>query len=123
MDRPHSGPGRPARTSGATVTANLPAAAEPKTANLIEARSLHLSSGRQEVSRAPISIAVISNKATGLGPGRLPASQPLLAVPEDPGQLGARAVGPAHRRDHLAGPPSGGLKHSGGSPVESGAYR
>jgi putative ABC transport system ATP-binding protein len=45
MDRPHSGPAGPARTSGATVTANLPAAAEPKTANLIEARSLSLSFG------------------------------------------------------------------------------
>ena len=45
MDRPHSGPAGPARTSGATVTANLPAAAEPKTANLIEARNFHLSFG------------------------------------------------------------------------------
>src|ERR1700747_2044825 len=45
MDRPHSGPAGPARTSGATVTANLPAAAEPKIANLIEARSLSLSFG------------------------------------------------------------------------------
>src|SRR5580704_9432589 len=45
MDRPHSGPEGPARTSGAAVTANLPAAAEPKTANLIEARSLFLSFG------------------------------------------------------------------------------
>ena len=45
MDRPHGGPAGPARTSGATVTANLPAAAEPKTANLVEARSLHLSFG------------------------------------------------------------------------------
>jgi putative ABC transport system ATP-binding protein len=46
MDRPHSGPARLARTSGATVTANLPAAAEPRTVNLIEARNLHLSFGR-----------------------------------------------------------------------------
>lgn len=72
---------------------------------------------------AQISIAVISHKATGPGPGRLPASQPLLAVPVDPGRLVARAVGPAHRRDHLAGPPSGGLKRSGGKPVASGAHR
>src|SRR6266851_8513687 len=45
MDRPHSGPAGPARTSGATVTANLPAAAEPKTANIIGSRNLHLSFG------------------------------------------------------------------------------
>jgi putative ABC transport system ATP-binding protein len=45
MDRPRRGPAGPARTSGATVTANLPAAAEPKTGNLIEARDLHLSFG------------------------------------------------------------------------------
>jgi hypothetical protein len=72
---------------------------------------------------AQISIAVISHEAAGPGPGRLPASQPLLAVPVDPGRLVARAVGPAHRRDHLAGPPSGGLKRSGGRPVASGAHR
>jgi len=45
MDRPHHGPAGPARTSGAAVTANLPAAAEPKAGNLIEARDLHLSFG------------------------------------------------------------------------------
>jgi hypothetical protein len=72
---------------------------------------------------AQISIAVISHEATGPGPGRLPASQPLLAVPVDPGRLVARAAGPAHRRDHLAGPPSGGLKRSGGRPVATGAHR
>src|SRR5215469_4577164 len=45
MDRPHGGPAVVARTGRATVTANLPAAAEPKTANVIEARNLHLSFG------------------------------------------------------------------------------
>jgi len=45
MDRPHSGPAGPARTSGSTVTANLPAAAEPKSGTVIEARDLHLSFG------------------------------------------------------------------------------
>ena len=43
---------------------------------------------------------------------RLPAGQPLLAVPVDRGRLAARAVGAAHRRDRLAGPPSGGLKRA-----------
>jgi putative ABC transport system ATP-binding protein len=45
MDRPHGGPAVLARTGSATVTANLPAAAEPKTANVIEARNLYLSFG------------------------------------------------------------------------------
>src|ERR1700730_13813610 len=45
MDRPHSGPAGPARTGSATVTANLPAAAEPKSGTVIEARDLHLSFG------------------------------------------------------------------------------
>ena len=35
----------------------------------------------------------------------LPAGQPVLAVPVDRGRLAARAVGAAHRRDRLAGPP------------------
>src|SRR6202453_982577 len=39
----------------------------------------------------------------------LPAGQPLLAVPVARGRLAARAVGAAHRRDRLAGPPPGGL--------------
>src|ERR1017187_5469828 len=43
---------------------------------------------------------------------RLPAGQPLLAVPVDRGRLAARAVGAAHRRDRVAGPPSGGLKRA-----------
>jgi putative ABC transport system ATP-binding protein len=45
MDRPHRGPTGPARTSGSTVTAHLPAAAEPKCGTVIEARDLHLSFG------------------------------------------------------------------------------
>ena len=36
---------------------------------------------------------------------QLPAWQPVLAIPVDRGRLAARAVGPAHRRDRLAGPP------------------
>src|SRR5260370_17857351 len=43
---------------------------------------------------------------------RLPAGQPLLAVPVDRGRLATRAVGAAHCRDRLAGPPSGGLKRA-----------
>jgi putative ABC transport system ATP-binding protein len=45
MDRPHRGPTGPARTSGSTVTAHLPAAAEPESGTVIEARDLHLSFG------------------------------------------------------------------------------
>src|SRR5262252_6215863 len=45
MDGPHRGPAGPARTGGALMTANLPAAAEPKTANIIEARGLVKSFG------------------------------------------------------------------------------
>ena len=36
---------------------------------------------------------------------QLPARQPVLALPVDRGRLAARAVGAAHRRDRLAGPP------------------
>ena len=36
---------------------------------------------------------------------QLSARQPVLALPVDRGRLAARAVGAAHRRDHLAGPP------------------
>ena len=41
---------------------------------------------------------------------QLPAGQPVLAVPVDRGRLAARAVGAAHRRDRLAGPPPRGLR-------------
>src|ERR1700751_5685198 len=51
MDRSHRGPAGPARPSGAAVTANLPAAAEPQAPNLIEARDLHLSFGRTPALR------------------------------------------------------------------------
>src|SRR5580700_7999135 len=47
---------------------------------------------------------------------RLPAGQPLLAVPVDRGRLAARAVGVAHRRDHLGGPPSGDLTRAAWAP-------
>ena len=40
----------------------------------------------------------------------LPARQPVLAVPVDRGQLGARAVPTPHSRDRLAGPPARGPK-------------
>ena len=39
----------------------------------------------------------------------LSARQPVLAVPVDRGRLAARAVGPADRRDRVAGPPPGDL--------------
>src|ERR1700730_14850012 len=45
MDRPHSGRAGPARPASGNVNANLPAAAEPKSGTVIEARDLHLSFG------------------------------------------------------------------------------
>jgi len=51
MDRPHRGPAGPARTGGARVTANLPAAAEPKTGNIVEARDLVKSFGETPALR------------------------------------------------------------------------
>ena len=45
MDRPHRGLAGPARTGGAPETADLPAAAEPKTGNIVEARNLAQSFG------------------------------------------------------------------------------
>jgi len=51
MDRPHRGPAGPARTGGAPVTANLPAAAEPKTGNIVEARDLVKSFGETPALR------------------------------------------------------------------------
>src|SRR5437773_8021431 len=51
MDRPHRGPAGPARTGGAPVTANLAAAAEPKTGNIVEARDLVLSFGETPALR------------------------------------------------------------------------
>ena len=41
---------------------------------------------------------------------QVPAGQPVLAIPVDRGRLAARAVGTAHRRDGLAGPPPRGLR-------------
>jgi len=51
MDRPHCGPAGPARTGSPTVTANLPAAAEPKTESIIEARNLVKSFGETPALR------------------------------------------------------------------------
>jgi putative ABC transport system ATP-binding protein len=45
MDRPRRGPAGPALASGAPVTANLAAAAEPKTGNIVEGRDLVKSFG------------------------------------------------------------------------------
>src|ERR1700745_436911 len=45
MDRPHRGPAGPARTGGAPVSANLAAAAESRTGNVVEARNLVRSFG------------------------------------------------------------------------------
>src|SRR5262249_56992392 len=50
---------------------------------------------------------------------QLSAWQPVLALPVDRGRLAARAVGTAHRRHRLAGPPPGGLNrpsHGTGCP-------
>src|SRR6266487_3070868 len=46
MDRPHRGPAGPAPPGGAPVTANLAAAAEPTTGNIVEARDLEKSFGQ-----------------------------------------------------------------------------
>ena len=51
MDGPHRGPPGPALTGGAPVTANLPAAAEPKTGNIVEARDLEKSFGQTPALR------------------------------------------------------------------------
>src|SRR5216683_6389709 len=52
MDRPHHGPAGPARTSGALITANLPAvAAAPGAAKIIEARNLVKSFGQTPALR------------------------------------------------------------------------
>jgi hypothetical protein len=76
----------------------------------------------RDLGGTQISIVVISQNAVGPWPGRLPASQPLLAVPVDPERRAGPPAGPA-RRGHLAGPPPGGLKGSGGRTVASGAHR
>src|SRR5437868_6304351 len=64
MDRPYSGPAGPARASGSTVTANLPAAAEPKSGTVIEARDLHLSFG---------STPALRGASLGVRPGEIVA--------------------------------------------------
>src|SRR6266550_6056988 len=64
MDRPYGGPAGPARTSGSTVTANLPAAAEPKSGTVIEARDLHLSFG---------STPALRGASLGVRPGEIVA--------------------------------------------------
>jgi putative ABC transport system ATP-binding protein len=51
MDRPHRGPAGPARAGGAPVTVNIPAAAEPKTAHIVEARDLVKSFGETPALR------------------------------------------------------------------------
>src|SRR6478672_2580855 len=45
MDRSHRGPAGPAHTSGALITANLPAAAAPGAGNIVETRELVKSFG------------------------------------------------------------------------------
>ena len=64
MDRPYGGPAGPARTSGSTVTANLPAAVEPKSGTVIEARDLHLSFG---------STPALRGASLGVRPGEIVA--------------------------------------------------
>jgi putative ABC transport system ATP-binding protein len=51
MDRPHRGPAGPARTGSAPVTVNIPAAAEPETAHIFEARDLVKSFGETPALR------------------------------------------------------------------------
>ncbi len=51
MDRPHRGPAGPARTSGALITANRPAAAAPVAGNIVEARDLVKSFGETPALR------------------------------------------------------------------------
>jgi putative ABC transport system ATP-binding protein len=51
MDRPYRGPAGAARTGGAPVTANLPAAAGLKTGNIVEARDLVKSFGETPALR------------------------------------------------------------------------
>src|SRR5271166_7100718 len=51
MDRSHRGTAGPARTGSATVTANLPAAADPGAGNIVEARDLVKSFGETPALR------------------------------------------------------------------------
>src|SRR5487761_1746662 len=51
MDRPHRGPAGPAHPGGSLMTANLAAAAEPKTGNIVEARDLVKSFGETPALR------------------------------------------------------------------------
>ena len=51
MDRPHRGPAGPAPTGGAPVTADLAAAAEPRTGSIVEARNLVKSFGETPALR------------------------------------------------------------------------
>src|SRR5258708_32319482 len=51
MDEPHRGPAGPARTSGAVITMNLSATAEPTTGNILEARDLVKSFGETPALR------------------------------------------------------------------------
>src|SRR5215471_15986298 len=51
MDRPHRGPAGLAHTSGAVITMNLPAAEEPTTGNILQARDLVKSFGETQALR------------------------------------------------------------------------
>jgi putative ABC transport system ATP-binding protein len=68
MDRPHRGPTGPARTSGSTVTAHLPAAAEPKSGTVIEARDLHLSFGSTPALRGATLTVRLGEIVAVMGP-------------------------------------------------------
>src|SRR5580693_6916365 len=50
--------------------------------------------------------------------GRLPAGQPLLAVPVDRGRLAARAGGTARLRDRVACPPPRSMNHAALAPPQ-----
>src|SRR5260221_237080 len=81
MDRPHGGPAVLARTGSATVTANLPAAAEPKTANVIEARNLYLSFGSTPALRGALAGGWVA------GPEVLFADEPTGSLDSVSGEL------------------------------------
>ena len=65
--------------------------------------------GTASASRRSEALVAVPRPARLHAMDQLPAGQPVLAIPVDRGRLAARAVGAAHRRDRLAGPPPRGL--------------
>ena len=104
MDRPYRGPAGPARTGGAPVTANLPAAAGLKTGNIVEARDLVKSFGETPALRGA-SLGIREGEIVAvMGPSGSGKSTLLhclagILVPEQ-GEVwfdGQRLDAPAHR--------------------------